>query len=287
VMTLFVGFVAARQHRKAHDRAHEMFHTGVDKTLAQPKILMLVVTQTERGAVINAVHEANGEPARIVPRGLHSVFELGSLGGATILLAQSSGQGMSGPTGMMLTAEDVIRKCRPDYVILTGTCYGLWDDEQRLGDICVPQQVQDLDPRTETDEGTLLQGEIVSPSPTLLDRFTVATHGRAPDAPKVHFGRMLASNTGLRSPERREKIRKDDPYAMGGEKELAAVYAAAARQKTDWIAVKGISDWGTDMTWSSDNQTTAARNAADFVVDTIRSGDLGEGPEPDRLREKP
>lgn len=288
LMALAVGFVAAR--RFIADRAHvgDVLRREVDEPLSQPKILILVVTQTERNAVLAAVHEANGEPASISPRGVHSVFNLGSLGGATILLAQSSTQGMTGPTGMMLTAASVIQACQPDYVILTGTCCGLWENEVRIGDVLVPQKVQDLDPKTVTDEGTLLQGEVVSPSPTLLDRFNAATANRAPDAPNVHFGLMLSSGTGLRSRERRREVKAWNPYAMGWEKEGAAVYAAAAKEKTDWIAVKGVSDFGEDMTWSSDNQMTAARNAADFVIHTIRSGLLQEGPAPDRRRgEKP
>ncbi|MGH3877363.1 MAG: hypothetical protein ACRDSK_10055 [Actinophytocola sp.] len=284
VMTVPVAYFAIRQARKAQEQEQEAFRRGVEEPLSQPKILILVVTENERSAVIKAVREANGEPARISSRGMNSVFELGSLGGATVLLAQSSSQGASGPTGMMLTAEDLVRTCEPDYVILTGTCYGLWDDEQELGDICVPQQIQDLDPRTVTDKGVLLQGEVVSPSPTLLNRFTTATHDRAESAPKVHPGRMLASNTGFRSPELRQRIREENPYASCGEKESAAVYAAAARWKTDWVVVKGISDWGMDMTWSIDDQSTAARNAADFVVHTIQSGHLQEAPEPDRRR---
>lgn len=288
LMSIPVAFVAGRRFVADRKYMGEVLGTEVDGPLSQPKILILVVTQIERNAVLAAVQEANGAPARISSRGMHSVFDLGSLGGATILLAQSSDQGMSGPTGMMLTASSVIQACRPDYVVLTGTCCGLWEDEQRVGDILVPQKVQDLDPRTVTDGGTLLRGEVVNPSPTLLDRFNAATFGRAADAPEVHFGLMLSSNTGLRSLERRREVRAWNPYAMGWEKEGAAVYAAAAKEKTDWIAVKGVSDWGDDMTWSSENQMTAASNAAEFVTHAIRSGLLEEGPAPDRKRgEKP
>lgn len=42
------------------------------------------------------------------------------------------------------------------------------------------------------------------------------------------------------------------------------------RTKTDWLLVKGTSDWGRDKT--SGPQASAARNAADFVVRLLRLG---------------
>ncbi len=62
--------------------------------------------------------------------------------------------------------------------------------------------------------------------------------------------------------------------------EGAGVYAAAVRDRTEWIVVKGICDWGREKTY--DFQELAAGNAAEFVLGLIergrsRTGDHGVG----------
>ena len=51
--------------------------------------------------------------------------------------------------------------------------------------------------------------------------------------------------------------------------EGSGVYAAAVRARTEWIVVKGISDWGRGKT--ADVQDAAATNAATFVLDLIQA----------------
>ena len=75
---------------------------------------------------------------------------------------------------MGAAARAAVRLCRPDYVVLVGTCYGLRpeDDEQRIGDILVSQRVESLDRQRVTDRfgGTrvLSRGVDLGPSPILL-----------------------------------------------------------------------------------------------------------------------
>ncbi len=242
-------------------------------------ILILVVTQGERDAVMRAVRSANGTDHHKQVYRDHTVFQLGRVGGAEISLAQSVEQGGVGPAGMMLTAASLLRSCRPDYLILVGICYGLREDEQRIGDILVSRNVQELDHQRVVDGPSgativLRRGARVHSSVLLLDRFNAATIGRARPvgsagangsaAPEIHFGLMLSANTLVDSRRYRENCKAEFPDAIGGDMEGAALYAAAAKDRVDWIVVKGIADWGYQKT--KEHQDVAAANAAEFVV---------------------
>ena len=64
--------------------------------------------------------------------------------------------------------------------------------------------------------------------------------------------------------------------AIGGEMEGIGVYAAAAKERVDWIVVKSICDWG--MGENDDWHAAASRNAAEFVRDVLLNGGLDSRP---------
>ena len=110
---------------------------------------------------------------------------------------QSGEQGIASAAGMFVTARDAIRHCRPDYVILTGICYGLRPDEgQQLGDVVVARRIQNLDHVKVTDDDgqpVIYRGVNVGTSPGLLDRFQAP--GLAWSGARVHVGTVLTGNT--------------------------------------------------------------------------------------------
>jgi Transposase domain (DUF772)/Phosphorylase superfamily len=141
-----------------------------------------------------------------------------------------------------------------------------------LFSILVSQRVVDVDHRKVTDAEVYERGTNAPPSATLLDRFLVATVAwEAP--PHVHFGTMLSSSVLVNSLRHRAELKKRHPSAIGGEMEGAAVYAAAAKNRSDWIVVKGISDFGQDKDEQFEARL-AAENAALFVVSTLRTAGL-------------
>ncbi|WP_432832427.1 hypothetical protein [Dactylosporangium sp. CA-092794] len=271
-----VFVTAVRQHIKYRGVIMEAINTVLEEAHRRTVVLILVATDVERFAVIEAAGRVNGATPqqRFLPQQV--VFELGLIGGAEVLLAQS-GQGAVSPTGAAITAASLIDNVRPDYLILTGICYGLRPDEQRLGDIIVGRQVRAIDHQKVTmsedgaEEVTYVRGDFVTASATLVSRFTVADR---PDGVSVHVGQLLSGSTLVDSERLRDKLVKLDPEALGGEMEGAGVYAAAAPRKTDWIVVKAISDWAHHKTY--DAQPRAAANVAEFVVSVIRSGALDE-----------
>ncbi|MEX5637673.1 hypothetical protein [Parafrankia sp. FMc2] len=242
-------------------------------------VLILVAATVERRAVMRQVGARNGGPAaRLIDGGLQSVRDLGVLSSCRVLLAQTE-QGTVDPGGMTLAAADIVRQVRPDYVILTGICFGLRPGEQSETDLVVATQVECLDwhKEVESEDGTLqliTRGDRVATSVILRDRARLVEDNWTRS--KVHFGPVLSLNTLLNSRQRTAELRAFKPDAVGGEMEAAGVYAVGARAMTDWIVVKSISDWGYDKT--NNHQETAADAAAEFVAELIDSGYLDTPP---------
>jgi nucleoside phosphorylase len=278
-MTVPVAFVAGRGAIRSFRNQRAQFDEAVGKILGQATVLVLVVKTLERDAVLAAVTGANDAVPRTQRHGRHVVFGLGSLGGVSILLGHAGDQGTTGPNGMTPTADELIAACRPAAVVLTGICYGLWDVQESIGDVIVAQRVFDLDHRKETESAagptTQYRGERVSSSPALLNAFTAGSADWT-SPPAIHFGVMASSNTVLDSATRRKDLQRQFPEIAGGDMESAAVMACSAKHKVDWIVVKGISDRGMNMGY--EHQVAAARNAAEFLVHTIRKGEFARPP---------
>lgn len=278
--------VAVRQYTTHLDRTRDDFRNEVAAAVATTNTLVLVVADVERTAMIESIRAATGRtgPTPREARGRHTVFDLGVLSRTHVLLAQSE-QGIEGSTAMTLTANELIRERRPDFVILVGICYGLdGEPSQRIGDVVVAGQVQNLNWRKHQTRNGIdtewVRSGRVDPSPTLLDRFRAATVDWC--GARVHRGLMLSENVLVDSAGYRAGLKQQFPDAQAGEMEGAGLYAASYLHGVDWIVVKAISDWG-DGTKNlgpqpATAQQLAARHAADFVVHVLRGGGLDQPP---------
>ena len=85
------------------------------------------------------------------------------------------------------------------------------------------------------------RGDRPQASTRLLDRFRASIFDWK--GPKVHFGLILSGDKLINNKDYRDKLLRIEPEAIGGEMEGTGVYAAAYRNKVDWILVKAICDW--------------------------------------------
>lgn len=280
VVLAAIGTYGWRQARYLQKRGDIMYEHISRVSDTQTRVLVLVALEVERDAVIHCVSAAGGRgDVETDAVAEHAVFRLGRLGSFDILVAQSE-QGTIGPANMTLTADALIDALRPDYVILTGICFGLWSREhdgggQEIGDVVVSTQVHNIDHRRVTDEDgatrVLLRGDRVQASIPLLSACRAGTHSWR--GPKVHCDRVLSSNTMVHDRSLRRELRNLDDEAIAGEMELAGVYAATARRRSNWIMIKGISDWGLGG-MTDESRTRASMAAASFVVHVVTSGGL-------------
>jgi nucleoside phosphorylase len=269
--------LTARQHIAGFSEFQDM-----ERSMQRAsRILILVATEVERDALIQAFRfvrtNTPAAPTRTYLK-RHTVFHLGLVGNAEVLLAQSeAGTVDPGSAGYM--AIDLIDQVQPDYLILAGICFGLQESNQEIGDILVSTRVRamDLKKLVEHQDGkvdTLIRGDRASASVTLVDRFRSACIDWP--GPKVHFGLILSSNMLVNAVSVRDGLRQTEPDGMGGEMEGAGIYAAGANRKVDWIIVKGICDWG--MRKTDDFQRMAAENAARYVAHVVSAGGLDRPP---------
>jgi nucleoside phosphorylase len=278
-MLVIVAVTAGRQEIARHQRAVADYDDAIDDVIGRGKVLILVVTEKERDAVLAAAYTRTGQDPVLDNAGERTIYRLGTIGGTEVVLAQAGEQGTATAAGMIITARASIAHSRPDYVILTGICYGLRPDEgQRLGHIIVARRVHNIDHRKVVDDESrpvIRRGVNVGCSPWLLDRFQA---GQATwTGSRVHFGTVLTSNTLVNSRQLVCEMRKEFPDAIGGEMEGSGVYEATTLEnRPDWIMVKAISDWG--YTKAGGKQSLAARNATEFVIHVIASGALRHRP---------
>ena len=266
-------WLAITAQRAATKRAQDYVRAVVTKT----RVLLLTATPTERDAVLAAISALTGALPQRSFEHINVIYELGIHGNVTIALVQCPRLGASGPGGSTLTAADVIRRWRPSYVLMIGTCYGLRDDNsppQQLGDVLVSTSVYDLDHKEkyESSSGEELEeirGDRVPAPSVMVARLRAASM----DWPggKVYFGLMLASGTLVASRQYRDTLRTNHRSAIGGEMEGHGLYAAAAEAGVPWILVKGISDWGFDRDIHYQPEL-AAGNAAAFVAHSLDIG---------------
>jgi nucleoside phosphorylase len=284
-LLVVVGVMATRQEIARNRQASLDYAERVSAAAAAARVLILVVTDRERDAVLAAAHRLSGTPPSTDSSGDRVIYSLGRVAGTEVMLARAGEQGTASAAGMPDTARAAIRRCRPDYVILTGICYGLRPDQgQQIGDVIVARRVHHIDPRKVTDQPgqpVIPRGVNAGCSPRLLDRFHdgqrtwTATPAPAP-APvpaRAHTGTVLCSSMLVNSRAVVAQLRRDYPDAIAGEMEGIAVYEAAAQDpKPDWIMVKAISDWGYGKTDRA--HALAAGNAADLVLHVIANGGL-------------
>jgi nucleoside phosphorylase len=254
---------------------NQRFDDGVQAAMARTRVLLLVATLGERDAVLEVAREAYGLTAYREPRPPYVVFRLGELAGTDITLAQAVA-GPYSPSGVPLVTADLVRQLRPHHVILTGTCFGLKEKAQSLGDVVVCTQVRDLDHRAlvEAGPGTVqVQSRGLRPAPSVMLSQAYLAGSADWVVAKVHSGPIVASGALFNSPTARAELRLQHPDAVAGDMESHTLAAACAKENVDWIAVRGISDWGAGK--DDAHRTEAATNAADYVLHVIHAGLLG------------
>jgi nucleoside phosphorylase len=177
--------------------------------------------------------------------------------------------GSAGPAGSAFTADDAIRDLRPAWVLMLGIAFGVDPSSQEIGDVLVPTDVALYDHKR---IGTTEEGQAAvsyrdapgRPDPALLGRRRA---GRL-DFPgaTVRFGGLLSGSELVDNEDHRRTLVADAGAgrAIGGEMELAGLFAAAEREKGRWAAAKAICDFA-DWRKKEDKevrQRLAARNSA-------------------------
>ncbi len=263
---IFVGVAAMLQYTRHLRKQGADVDALVEESGRRGKVLLLVATPVEQAVVLDRVRQRTGRAAERLFGG-YPVHKLGVLGATELVLART-GPGVTSPVSAAYGVPELVREQRPDYVISLGICYGLREEFQAECDVIVAQRLRVINVRVgEGADGDIEireRGDSVTAGPNLVARFMMA---EPPAGFRIHMGELLSWDVLVDNSRLREALRMRYQDALGGEMEGAGVYAAAVRKQTEWIVVKGISDWGHGK--RDDVQEKAAGNAAAVVLDLV------------------
>lgn len=260
--------------------AFECSHAGPKKDQSRRKwtvgtkadILLVVVTEPETQAVIDAFRPVSGEPTKVTinDRVYHN---LGTVNNSRIFLALSE-MGAGGVGGAQQSVSKALIALEPNAVLMVGIAFGVDDQKQSIGDVLVSQQLS-LYELQRKGQDIRLRGDKPHASPRLINFCrTVAFVPGASLGFKVRVGLLLTGEKLIDDVDYRNQLLSLEPEAIGGEMEGGGLYVACHDAKTDWIVIKAICDWadGNKSNPSKkQDQATAAKNAAAFTLSVIQS----------------
>ena len=226
--------------------------------------LMVTAVDVEREALNGKLTPITSQELFRCLDGGHTYY-IGKLGAYPIIHVQCGQMGTSARDGAINTVKDAILAWRPDAVIMTGIAFGLKQQEQRMADVLVSSTLCSYESvKLRDSDGGYLIGEVPPAGRLLLNRF--ANCAIPPDAEfQRHVGRILCGSKVIDSKDFRDTLAGNHPDAIGGDMESYGVYSASASENiSEWIIVKGISDWAYGK--SEDKEMRQQKAAAAAVL---------------------
>lgn len=190
-------------------------------------------------------------------------YYIGKFGAFNAVVTKST-MGDTGPSGSTLATAASLTAWKPYALIVIGIAFGANPKKQRIGDVLVAADIMPYDVQ-KIGDAVQYRAPIPPAGDTLLNRFEHAFNWqfKGPNNKNVgvHLGRLLSGSVLINNPAFKAALLADHPTAIGGEMEGAGIWAAAQRNKTEWIVVKSICDWA-DGKKNDKFQALAAASAA-------------------------
>ena len=250
-------------------------------------VLLIVATDVEERETLDEFGYPPGKSPRRHPLGQQIYLELGTFAGERVFLVRSE-MGAGGSGGSQFTADDAIRDLAPSWVLMVGIAFGVDAAEQRIGDVLVADRIVLYDHQRVGTRGggrhVVYRDPPGQPDAALLKRLRDGS--RDFEGAEVRVGKLLSGSDLVDNEQHRDELVRHaaDGDAIGGEMELAGLFAAAERRRGRWGAIKAICDFadGAKGVEKAARQRLAARNAARFARHMIERGLLSSPPESDR-----
>lgn len=235
--------------------------------IIQPRIAILVATDSERQAVLKRVWPPKGKRAVLqVYQGSNTYF-LGRLGVTEVVFCMT-GVGSVGRDSSTLVTAEIIQSWKLPAVIMVGIAFGKDPEKQEIGTVLVADRVIPYEPQRIGQGTNENRGVEHSSGQVLLNRFrnVVGWSFTAPNGRECRFqtGPILSGEKLVDNIKFKKQLFERYPAAIGGEMEGAGVAASAERARCEWIIVKSICDWG-DGTKTKQHQGFAAAASVDLV----------------------
>ncbi|MGJ4956901.1 hypothetical protein ACQR1H_14730 [Bradyrhizobium sp. HKCCYLRH2015] len=233
----------------------------------QGQYLLVTATDLEDRVLQSAMDARGFSPPEVVNEERFSyLVRFRSDVGRVFHVRTSAGSG--GASGAFIMGKNAIDCLKPKFVIAVGICFGLKEKKQHLCDVVVSELIYDYESQRVSKQKPENRGAKREGSPQLLSRAraNLIIWKKA----NVHVGTVLSGEKLVDDSEFRETLLKIHPSAVAGEMEAWGLSAVCHESQRQFLMVKGICDWG--MNKDKDYQEQAARNACDFVLESLVVG---------------
>lgn len=239
-------------------------------------VLLLFVNDIEKEALRTSFEEQFRREPVVGTAGDLTYLDYGEVGGSRVFAMQTA-MGSASPGGTSSLTVDAVHELIPGAIIAVGIAFGMGvQKKQPIGTILVSTRVSMYEPRKlgVDENGThyeIHRGDRVTVPHRLLQRAKTCSGPPFWDGAAVQFGEILSGEKLVDDPDFKAKLKAEYPEAIGGEMEAAGIYNAAYLKKSDWIVIKGVSDYadGFKKRNKTVRQAQAARNAIRFVLSVL------------------
>ncbi|MEI9941981.1 MAG: hypothetical protein WDO69_32610 [Pseudomonadota bacterium] len=220
--------------------------------------LLMTATKVELQAVRSHLRPPTGRERVLRVPWKESTYYLGRIGSYACAVVMSEA-GAIGRQGAALTLHDAIARLKPSFAVAVGIAFGHDPEAQAIGDVLISTMVIPYEPARIQPGGNIHRAPHPEVGMILLNRLRTLD-SEEDFGTTLRFGPMLSGEKLVDDPEFKDHLFKTHPTAIGGEMEAAGIYAAAARNRLEWIVLKAICDWG-DGKKDKTHQKAAAANA--------------------------
>ena len=135
-----------------------------------------------------------------------------------------SGQGTGGKTGIQATLIDALSQLKPKVVIGVGVCYGMEKGKQKCADVIVSRKLATYKECRHNSDGSVYpRGVKIECDARLVKLFSNTTGWKGPCPeeikPDIKSGLIISGPELVDNKDRKEKLKKRYPEALGGEME--------------------------------------------------------------------
>lgn len=218
----------------------------------------MTATDIELRGVLGYLEPLDG-PKKVIKLFIRSTWVyVGRYGGHTVVVGKSANsREEQGGLDALTTAQEIMAKFKPNYVIAIGICFGMDRNKVYLADVIVSSKIVNLSNFRKEPQSVEPCKSDIPVGVTLSKIFSDPTHGfkkkhsteETAEEVKVHSGPIVTSPVLVDDEEFKKElrsIRSQGPDLLAGEMEGAGIYSAARRdaRRPEIIVIKGVGDWG-------------------------------------------
>ena len=225
------------------------------------KVLLMTATEIELRGIMGYLKPKDGKDNIVETFVNGEKVYIGKYGKCPVIVGMSApGKARQDLLVACLVTTKLMNIVKPRYVIAVGICYGMDESKTSSGDVIVSNLICDftslrVENKKDAKDGYTLQMQHRKAIPpvgaTLLQVFFPPIkyiHTQGGKEVEVRCGPIITRPDLVDDPIYKEYLKHLWPNALGGEREGAAIMAAAERvpseHRVEVIVIKAICDWG-------------------------------------------